>query len=523
MLSAFAVDRPVRGLAGATLSGGILLLAQPPFGAVLLPFFALVPFLVGLGSIPPGPRSSRRATTLGFIFGGVYWGAALVWVPVSVGPHFAWAFPGYLLLLLILCGLSGAFGWFVHFLHKVRGLPLSLAVPLAWVGVEWLKAHFPLGLSFPWLGLAVSLTEWPEFLVLAELGGEAAVSFWLAGVNALVAEAVLGPGSRRTLRRWILIASLILVPSAGGWIRSETLPLEDGLLVMAVGTARPPELPGSPAMEMRNALLQVGREISGQEPGTLDLVVLPEGLVPFPLNGEEAGEAIGVLRELAREVGAPLVFGARGGTDSRVGEGEETNSAFLMSTEGTVGQRYDKVQLVPGMEAGSYARGKERGAFRLGNWAAVPLICYESLFSGLARRGRRAGADVLLNLSSDIWFGGDGSLLGSLFLHQHPAHLVIRAVETRTPVVRSAKGGFTLLLDPGGREVAHVVPPEGGSVKGRLPVFRGLTVYSRTGDLVGLGSFLLCLMLLGGSLWAGRRNEKGTGRAGPPNYRPGLG
>ncbi len=463
------------------------------------------------------------ATTLGFVFGGAFWGSSLLWVPLSVGAQFSWAFPGYLLLLLILCSLSGAFGWMAHHLYRVRGLPLSLAVPVAWVGVEWLKAHFPLGLSFPWLGLAVSLTDWPEFLVLAELGGEAAVAFWLASVNALAAEAVLSPGARKSLRRWTLIAALVLLPSVGGWIRAETLPLEDGPLVLAVGTGRFPELPGDPPEDGLDALAQIRREISGLKRGRVDLVVLPEGLVPLPLGDEEAWEARRALRELVAEVGAPIVFGALGRTGSVAGEGEETNSAFLMSVDGEVNQRYDKVRLVPGMEAGSYARGREGETFRVGEWVAVPLICYESLFSGIARRGRRAGAHFLLNLSSDIWFGREGSLLGSLFLHQHPAHLVLRAVETRTSVARAAKGGFTLLLDPAGRKIAQVVPSGGGSVQGRLPVYRGSTVFSRTGDWVGLGSFLLGLTLLGGSFWAGRMKEKGAGWSRPPNYRPGPG
>ena len=146
--------------------------------------------------------------------------------------------------------------------------------------------------------------------------------------------------------------------------------------------------------------------------------------------------------------------------------------------------------------------------FRIGGWVAAPLICYESLFSEAARQGSRAGAQFLVNLSSDVWFGGEGSWLGSRFLGQHPAHLVLRAVETRTSVARAAKGGYTFLLDPSGREISQAVPPGTGSVQGRLPVFRGSTVFFRTGDWVGPISFSISLMALISLLLASRSEER---------------
>ena len=187
------------------------------------------------------------------------------------------------------------------------------------------------------------------------------------------------------------------------------------------------------------------------------------------------------------------------------GRSQLTNSVYLLSHQGESAQRYDKNRLVPAMEGGGYLRGPGGGTLTAGEWTYAPLVCYESLFGGLARRGKRNGAHILLNLSSDVWFGDGTTPMGALFLRQHPAHLVLRAVENRMPVARAANGGWTLLLDPLGRQVGEVVGPEGGLTSADLPVWDGLTLFSRTGDWVGPASLLLCLVLLG--LGRSRRAE----------------
>jgi apolipoprotein N-acyltransferase len=412
-----------------------------------------------------------------------------------VGPYFPWAHLGYLLLLVLLGGLAALFGWLCFVLHQGRGVHLGLAVPLAWVGVEWIKGHFPLDLAFPWLGLGVTLSGWPELLALAEWTGELGVAFWLAGVNGLISAAILTRGTTHTRNSWIVVVGMVLGPGIVGLVRAETLALEDGPHVVVVGTAVAPGHRGNPEESTLEALAQVRSALEGVGPGSTDLVVLPEGTVAFPLEDRRAQAAREALAELAARLDAPLAFGALGQGDVGTGQALPTNSAYLLMPGDTSLQRYHKTRLVPAMEAGRYRRGSDQEPFSAGGWRLTPLICYESLFGGVARRGRKAGADLLLNLSSDIWFGRGGSLIGSLFLHQHPAHLVLRAVETRTPVVRSANGGFTTILDPLGRASLAALPPEGGRTGARIRVFRGTTLFTKIGDWVGPGCILLCAVL----------------------------
>jgi apolipoprotein N-acyltransferase len=281
-----------------------------------------------------------------------------------------------------------------------------------------------------------------------------------------------------------------------GVARARTLPLENGPRVVVVGTHVTPELRGTPGAAALAAMAQVEVALRRIDPGTVDLVVLPEATVSTPLEEKEALWARGVLTALVSELNAPVIVGALGRVGLEAAEGALTNSAFLLSPGDSLIQRYDKARLVPGMEAGLYQRGSGRATFRAGDWIVAPLLCYESLFGGAARKGRKAGAQLLLNLSSDIWFGQETTLLGSLFLHQHPAHLVLRAVENRMSVARAANGGLSFVLDPTGRVISDTVSPKGGVTSARVPTFEGMTLFSRTGDWIGPGSALLCLFLL---------------------------
>jgi apolipoprotein N-acyltransferase len=449
------------------------------------------------------------------MFGLAFWGFSLVWVPLEVGSHFSWALPAYGLLLLLLGGLSALFAWWVHRLHHWAGVPLPLAVPLAWVAVEWIKANFPLGLAFPWLGLGVALAPWPDLLGLAEWTGERGVTFWLALASGWAgAEMVRLGGSpggnlaghrERTRGLRILLALAVLLPPLLGWARARTLSLLPGPTVVVVGTDVPRELRDNPPAWAREALNQVGAALARPLPSLRpDLVLLPESTIPIPLESGEAEPFLYEILSMAGLFGAPFVVGATGGVPPEASSRALTNSAFLVLPDRGLRQRYDKVKLVPGMEAGRYQPGPGGTTLDAGGWVFGTLVCYESLFGGLAREGRRGGAHALLNLTSDVWFGEGGSRMGGLFLRQHPAHLVLRVVEIRVPAARAANGGYSFALDPLGRISSPLLPPAGGVAVAQLRTTPGMTVFARTGDLVGPGAALAGLLLL---LVAGRRRN----------------
>ena len=124
------------------------------------------------------------------------------------------------------------------------------------------------------------------------------------------------------------------------------------------------------------------------------------------------------------------------------------------------------------------------------------LICYESAFSDAARRLRSAGADLLVNLTNDSWFGGPSPGSRTHALWQHPAHLVMRAIETRTSIARAADTGFSLFVDPTGRVVASTALFEERVLVRPVMATEGLSLFVRFGDIIGLASLVAALLMI---------------------------
>jgi apolipoprotein N-acyltransferase len=149
--------------------------------------------------------------------------------------------------------------------------------------------------------------------------------------------------------------------------------------------------------------------------------------------------------------------------------------------------------LLPG--PAGFAPGRAGPVLEVERVRAGVLICYESLHADLARAYRRAGADLLLNLTHDGWFGGGPGEPRTVALAQHPAHLVLRAIETRMGVARAAATGVSLFVDPLGR-VHHPAPLATPAVRVHDPGTTDVrTAYVRWGDVAGTGSALLALLL----------------------------
>ncbi|MHC4503621.1 MAG: apolipoprotein N-acyltransferase, partial [Planctomycetota bacterium] len=208
------------------------------------------------------------------------------------------------------------------------------------------------------------------------------------------------------------------------------------------------------------------------------------------------------------------------------------NSVFLVSPDGTIAGRYDKIHLVPfgeyipfvrwpvlskltpyAADDPGYAHGEEgQPLIRCNGRAFGVLICYEDVFAGLARRSALMGADFLVNLSSEAWFAGSSEI---------PQHFRIsrfRAVENRLPLVRCCNVGVTCFIDPAGRTVAMLAgsdTPRGakGFLVGTVPLAEEprRTLYAAAGDVFAWLSTAAAAALAGFALVLGR------GRPGTEN------
>lgn len=491
-------------------------------------------------------------------FGVVFHWVPLALVAVDTGvPSIAYAVGAYLVIVVGLSCLSAlSVRLFHHAVHSFDA-PLWLALAVTWTALEWTRAHLPDALALPWLGLGTSLTAYPELVGAAEVVGARGMTFWLATVNGLVAMAWLR--RRRGARAWVgpAAGAVALVASVAGWgiWRARTLdsrPIGDVAIVQPDAARRTKVTDEVPTPEDVAAALPMVRAAGGarrppEQPYALvaasaDLVILPELFLRADPRSPDAAEAVAVLRDFSRAMEAAVLFGGLGTGPSRSG-GERTssssaerlalgqaraaglfnpalfNSAFLMEPEGLADFRYDKRRLVPvveripsvrngtarGERGGDAMGGNGMGGYAVGHgWPLAEvdgtrygvLICYESSYPDVARALRREGADVLVNITNDAWLGGRGPFARTVALWQHPAHLVMRAIEGRVGVVRAAATGISMFVDPVGRthETAGV------SMRAvrihSVHTVDGPTFFVRYGDLLGNASALLALGLL---------------------------
>jgi apolipoprotein N-acyltransferase len=442
----------------ALASAMLLVLCLPPADAGALAWLALVPLLIGCRGL-----SAARSAALGSLFGVVSSLGIFSWlaeVPAIGAPQMA-VLAAYVSLYPALwcAGLPR--------LQRSR-MPLALTAPAWWVALDALKAHAGF-LALPWGTLAQSQHENIALLQLASLTGEAGVNFIVVMVNVAIAQAV---GARRITRSLAAAVAVALAGHAGG---AHVLASEDTNAPRIAVTAIQPAL----AIGTRDTPVSRAAAWQRLEALTLEaartrpaLIVWPETVVADPAHDPELAAR---LATLARDAGAPIVVGAAqaakfatAGADGGVTLGRRAlhNAALLLRPDGRSEEPYLKRRLVPFAEttplrdrltwpawlvpaAAHGEAGTQARRWTLDDGVRVaPLICWENLFAGLARDAVRDGAQVLVQLTDDAWFGRSAAS------RQHNLASVLRAVENRVPLVIASNGGPSMVIDRRGRVVA---------------------------------------------------------------------
>lgn len=441
------------------------------------------------------PRGIFRAFSAGWWWGFGYFAAGLWWLGAAFlveAKEFAWALPlgvaGLPAVLAIFPGLGFAFARLIW--SPGAGRLFALAAGLSFA--EWLRGHFFTG--FPWnlFGMALGGT-----LITAQ-------SASVIGVYGLTIVAILifsspallvskTPARLAFARVPLPIVAAVLAFGANcifGAIRLSALPAPQvpgvKLRIMQPNVPQDEKFRPERGPEILAHYLALSRRGPGAKPAGLEgvtLLVWPESAFPFLLSRSAwALEEIGA----ALPQGTVLVTGAARGEETARGAGHRRylNSIQAVASGGYILATYDKMHLVPfgeylplrplfdllhmrefvhvpgGFEAGSGPRRLSITGMPL----AVPLICYEAIFSGEivppSVPGERAG--MLLNVTNDGWFGATPGP------YQHFAQARLRAIEEGLPLIRAANTGISAIVDPLGRIVARLPLGAEGVLDGTL-------------------------------------------------------
>jgi len=454
------------GLGLASLSGCLWFLACPPFDVPGLAWIAAVPMLLAVDRAP----TVKTALFLGWWAGVVETGGGFYWL-VDLTQRFA-GFPliAALAVLLAFCATRAIifliFTGILCAIRRYRRVPMALLAPLGLVVGELLVPQvFPCG---QWISQA-----WhPLVIQIAELTGPLGVSALLMLVNGALYDLL----AKETYARGSALAAALLVAAAllFAHVRMRQVDariaaaprLTIGLVQPNFAYAADGDLTREEALRQLAALQEQSRRL---ERAGAELIVWSEGSYPVTLPRAFAEDwPLESLGHIRRGFSAPVIIGAN---TMQEGQDDAYNSALLLDDGGKAIGRYDKVRLlafgeyIPGIDyfpwlrnllppgTGQFKAGAGPGVMTLNpptgpSWRLGPVICYEDLLPSFLRGVGRLHPDLLVNLTSDSWFGAASEPW------EHLALAVFGTIELRVSMVRSVNSGISAMIDPNGRLLA---------------------------------------------------------------------
>lgn len=474
-----------------------------------------------------------------------------LWYTTVTLVHFSWMlshpfkyiYAAYPLLSLFYGAQFGVTGLFITPKRASRTLfPFFIAA--LWTCLEWSRLWILTGSSWNPSGLLLATN--PYTLQLASWVGVFGLTFWITLTNAAVLQAVsLSPHFKTRLSAFCLCAFPYLLGLSTFFyhhVNKDSKP-QEALTALLVQPAFPIEewLPIWGAREAIDFAFSEWKDIltliAPHQNEQLDLVVLPENVVPFGANvplfrhdevrilfSEALGaESLTSLPPLAYPLAHPvettgrivwvvshsyiaqgianyLETGVVAGLEDRVTEegiSFSTTSAFYFTPQRAQlpykhAERYDKRVLVPGeyipfawlepflKEYGIHSSFKPGDCAKNFLCKQVPFglsVCYEETYGHTMRDNRCLGARFLVNLTNDGWYPRSG------LSDQHFEHSRLRAVEMGIPLIRSTNTGVTASVSSLGATIDRLAENDTPStLLTKVPLHHYSTLYSYAGD-----------------------------------------
>jgi apolipoprotein N-acyltransferase len=493
------------GAVTLAVTTGLLLTASFPrvdWGGLV--WVAFVPLFYAIKGASP-----RLSFKLGFLAGLVHQGTLLYWI-VGVMHHY-----GH--LPMVLCALILALLVFYLSLYpglfamvasqlRARSLPYYLTGPFLWAALEYIKSFFLSG--FPWEYLGHSQYNQLHLIQISDILGVYGLSALIMAVNGVLFEFSDTISRHRTFS-WkpLLGVGLLIVGflTYGTWriektdTTIEAAPKRTVALIQGNIDQSVKWLPSFQRETLRR-YAALSAEALRHSP---DLIIWPETALPFYFLHD--GDLTTQVLELVRTSGVHFVLGSPSfrGTGQTI---QYYNSAYLVGPTGKVVGKYDKIHLVPYGEyvplkryfpflgkmveaVGDFDSGKKGQVLSWGHESIGILICFEAIFPELAGSMVRNGAQLLINITNDAWFGRSSAP------YQHLSMVVFRAVENHLAVARAANTGISAFVDPVGRLLDQTPLFEEAVRTRALPVMNHKSFYARHGDIFAMGCILISVLI----------------------------
>jgi apolipoprotein N-acyltransferase len=494
----------------ALTSGVILALSFPNYNLSLLAWIS-----VGLLTLASYRARPAVAPVYGLLNGLMFYPISLPWMDVvmrqygDVGP---WTSAGILGLVAVAGGIITAIFSLGVALASRKSPALACAVaPFLWVTLEFARSHLPI-IAFPWNLIGYAASGNLPLVQITAVTGIYGLSFVLAGYGSLLAYAILAGTQRAWKTLLVVTAALILVAFGGRYFIPRATPHYTAHLVQ---TDFEQQYSYAPDWMQRHAhaldeLHDISVDSARRIPG---LIVWPE--VPAPFTFQDPNFAARA-EDIARAANNYFLVGIVDWKKSAAGKWYATNSATLLDPSGRRVFTYDKIHLVPFGEyvplrrwltfagklvadIGDFTPGHEYSVGQLPGGTFGVYICYEGVFPGEVRRFTKAGAQLLINVSNDGWFGRSSAP------SQHAMMERVRAVENRRWLLRDTNNGFTIDVDPYGRVVTELATDIRGQLDAPYAFLSGLTPYARFGNWFAWLCVLASFGLVGASLVPSRK------------------
>lgn len=366
---------------GLTLTAILLPLLFPPFYCCFFAPLAIVPFCMCVIRRPVWPRYLFAYYLLGVAF----FLPNLFWIgPVTIF--------GLILLALYLAIYFVVFAWGLHRLVVQFRLPATIAVPVVWTAVEYVRCTFLEG-GFPWFMLGNALAPVPVLVQVADLFGVWGVTFLIAMMNGCVVDVLRLPWKTQNSKLktqnkeletrnlqletrinpaivclLVLNVCAVVLVVAYGVFRLSQKSTTAGPRVAVIQENIPQSMKEDPSKQEENfqRYFRLARAASVASPRP-DLIVWPETMIPASINHEileldenrltDEGQQLvqkakrydAVLRELSTASRVSMLVGVPGyiPNDSAAGGMQKNLTLLYEPGTGPSSDSYAKRHLVP--------------------------------------------------------------------------------------------------------------------------------------------------------------------------------